>query len=890
MAQDFVTKINLIDEESFQESGGSLQLYGKTHLASFSANTASIITPPLSGNTSDNVLVWDSTDKRVKVVSQFSIADQSPAKGNDTEIQFNKTGSTAGDSAFTYDYTKDALTLGNRLGSTGTHSFAQGCDNEASGYYSTASGYKTKASGMFSQAHGYCTIANGLYSHAEGFATSATSSGSHSEGGFTKANGAYSHAEGCFTVASGIHSHAEGHKTKAMGSYTHAQGCYTTSCGSGSHTGGLGTVTRNIFACNTATFNHSFNDNLQELNHGALAPYSAILGGKNHNINVLNSGATIIGGDSIKLTGTTYVNTTVVDNLAINSTPITGSTNDDYVLVRESSTGIIKTRTAQELGGEHTHDDKYWKITGTTNVTDPIISGDTNHYGYITNIIEHTGGLSFKQQNTTCITGVGAHGVGVRRRIYINDAFEISQDALREDISLCGSGLFYTLGIGGINKTSIIHDGATTDGYGMRQYIQSNITNFSGTDGTILLQSISAASTRTSGNYTGTHIRENSLSQWQGTSSTELLKISHHSNIPTGTGGNYFLTARDGSDNLKASINLDGKVGVGTTGTGTTTHLYGIEDENTGLIWNTNDDISLYTGGIEAINVANQITTFGNLTFKPSIHSGYGNDALIEVDKDSGSGLGMGTLNQTLGIYAENQQVFQLACTNWSMNYGAGYTGGIQGTYNGCVYDQASLKDQTHLRYNLYVNQVNASSRYTGIVVNICESNVSTCDNRILDLQVDNNTVFRIDNSGNTTTHGDLILSGTTTGVTDSDQILTLNPTTSVVEYRYAETLGEDNNIYNVTGVTGNTTLTGSEYVVLVDSSGGTVTVTLPASPTTNSALKIKDKGNALTNNITVDGNGNDIDGSSTALINTDYGAFELLFDGTEWFSLAFIN
>jgi len=68
------------------------------------------------------------------------------------------------------------------------------------------------------------------------------------------------------------------------------------------------------------------------------------------------------------------------------------------------------------------------------------------------------------------------------------------------------------------------------------------------------------------------------------------------------------------------------------------------------------------------------------------------------------------------------------------------------------------------------------------------------------------------------------------------------------------------------------------------------ITFTLPAAPATGQAYKIKDNGNGLTNNITIDGNGNNIDGASTATINTNYGAFEIVFDGTEWWTLSFIN
>lgn len=78
--------------------------------------------------------------------------------------------------------------------------------------------------------------------------------------------------------------------------------------------------------------------------------------------------------------------------------------------------------------------------------------------------------------------------------------------------------------------------------------------------------------------------------------------------------------------------------------------------------------------------------------------------------------------------------------------------------------------------------------------------------------------------------------------------------------------------------------------VVLIQTSGSSVTVNLPATPLNGQTITIKDTGSALTNNITVSGNGNNIDGNATALINTNYGAIEAIFDGTEWFIISFVN
>ena len=106
---------------------------------------------------------------------------------------------------------------------------------------------------------------------------------------------------------------------------------------------------------------------------------------------------------------------------------------------------------------------------------------------------------------------------------------------------------------------------------------------------------------------------------------------------------------------------------------------------------------------------------------------------------------------------------------------------------------------------------------------------------------------------------------------------------------------GDRNNIYSITIITGDTTLTtGSTYLILVNHNAPII-ITLPLSPINGQVFKIKDISilGAFLNNITIDsGVGNTIDGSQYALINTDFGAVELIYNSSPlgWFTLAFIN
>lgn len=86
---------------------------------------------------------------------------------------------------------------------------------------------------------------------------------------------------------------------------------------------------------------------------------------------------------------------------------------------------------------------------------------------------------------------------------------------------------------------------------------------------------------------------------------------------------------------------------------------------------------------------------------------------------------------------------------------------------------------------------------------------------------------------------------------------------------------------YTISPAIGNSVLL---RVIYVDSSGGVVTVELPAAPVRGDEFKVKDSaGAAATNAITVDGNGNTIDGAATRDMNANYESLWFKWNGTEW-------
>ena len=87
-----------------------------------------------------------------------------------------------------------------------------------------------------------------------------------------------------------------------------------------------------------------------------------------------------------------------------------------------------------------------------------------------------------------------------------------------------------------------------------------------------------------------------------------------------------------------------------------------------------------------------------------------------------------------------------------------------------------------------------------------------------------------------------------------------------------------------ITASGGVTALNTDEVVVINKTALETTAVTLMAAPETGKLLHIKDgKGNATTYNITISGNGKNIDGSATFIISGNYASVTIVYNGTQW-------
>jgi trimeric autotransporter adhesin len=243
--------------------------------------------------------------------------------GVNGSIQFKQGIDFSGTNAFIYQSPLKALTIGTRgAGSfTGDTSVAIGSGNYSQNTNSVAIGISNVASGIHSFMIGRSNSTAGSYVTAFGSGNTINTSNDYSfaagRGNSFNASTQVSQAFGMGNIVQGSYAMAIGFKNKVQGLGSFAGG-YNESAGGD----------RPNLATGKASFAFSYTDTSQTLNHGANAHFSAILGGRNNNIATANTGATIIGGNSVKLSSAGYSYHAAVSNLAIFDTPPAGSTDD----------------------------------------------------------------------------------------------------------------------------------------------------------------------------------------------------------------------------------------------------------------------------------------------------------------------------------------------------------------------------------------------------------------------------------------------------------------------------------------------------------------------------------------------------------------------------------
>jgi hypothetical protein len=91
--------------------------------------------------------------------------------------------------------------------------------------------------------------------------------------------------------------------------------------------------------------------------------------------------------------------------------------------------------------------------------------------------------------------------------------------------------------------------------------------------------------------------------------------------------------------------------------------------------------------------------------------------------------------------------------------------------------------------------------------------------------------------------------------------------------------------VFNYKNVNINTNVVARDFVK-ADTSGGAITLTLPASPTDNDQIIVWDiKGSFNTNNCTIDGNGKNVMGATTCILDVNNKKYHIIYDDNsgEW-------
>lgn len=133
------------------------------------------------------------------------------------------------------------------------------------------------------------------------------------------------------------------------------------------------------------------------------------------------------------------------------------------------------------------------------------------------------------------------------------------------------------------------------------------------------------------------------------------------------------------------------------------------------------------------------------------------------------------------------------------------------------------------------------------------------------------------------TTGGNLNLTSGTGGTTNGNVNLQVGGSTnaSVTDSKFVLNKGWRR---NVTQITGTYAVLSSDDYIAITTISAPFTITLPATPTLGDSFTFKDaSGTAATNNVTISGNGNNIDGAATVVLTQNYSAVIVTFTGTTW-------
>jgi hypothetical protein len=328
------------------------------------------------------------------------------------------------------------------------------------------------------------------------------------------------------------------------------------------------------------------------------------------------------------------------------------------------------------------------------------------------------------------------------------------------------------------------------------------------------------------------------------------------------------------SSNLNSTLNVSGVTVLGSTlNVSGATIIDGTVTLNSVGTGTASDDVLI----IDSNNVVKQIPSseFGNITGATNGTCVDGRNVVL-----GGSLTGNTTINgDSKSFTINNLSGLTLSSTN-SGSFVLDSTGGAQ--INSGNAQNISLTS---------ANNVNVTSGTDGDILLNATAGTAGTIGLTADVSINLTAATTNINSTNFNVTGTTTFNTVASGDSTQDSVL-VRTSTGEIRQVSPTNLGEDNNNYDITIINANTTLDETNYVILVNSDTLEITITLPATPIDGQAYKIKDyTGNALDNNIIINGNGNPIDDGG-ATINTDYGALEIVYSQTldKWYVMSFVN
>lgn len=220
----------------------------------------------------------------------------------------------------------------------------------------------------------------------------------------------------------------------------------------------------------------------------------------------------------------------------------------------------------------------------------------------------------------------------------------------------------------------------------------------------------------------------------------------------------------------------------------------------------------------------------------------------------------------------------------------------VWGAITGDITAQADLIARFDLKEDAFTKNTAFNKDFGTIAGSVCEGNDSRLSDSRTPLAHANSHIDGSDDIPVATTGSKGLMSNTDktklNGIGTGAQVVSLQAGTNVT----IDATDPQNPIVNSTGggsgniaedtitsVSASTTVNTDSQIMQVDSSLNAVTLTLPATPAANQYVVVLADDNTDSNNITVDGNGSNINGAATFVINEERGAKCLLWNGSEW-------